>query len=344
MPGRNFGRVPCSARSVLVATLLFVFVSGASAGPRAADSPLPGHRLVVGVADQNASTFRQPLYRRLGLRISRLVVPWNAALESDRRAWVRGWLAAAYKAGVEPLVAFGRFSGQSMKPPSVAAYRRAFGAFRSAFPSVRTYTPWNEANHQAQPTFRRPGLAARYFMVMRSGCGGCRILAADVLDNHSAPKWLRQFLGALSGPPPQLWGLHNYIDVNRHHRIALSGTARVLATVPGQVWLTEVGGLVKTAALPYDEQRAAHAIRYLFTIAGALSNRIARVYVYNWHGVVTAAGARLHKRAWDSGLMEPNGRPRAGYFALRSELRLLRLGCWAGMPSLGRPAYLAGCA
>src|SRR4051794_30960414 len=214
MPGRNFGRVPCSARSVLVATLLFVFVSGASAGPRPAASSLPGHRLVVGVADQNASTFRQPLYRRLGLRISRLVVPWNAALESDRRAWVRGWLAAAYKVGVEPLVAFGRFSGQSMKPPSVAAYRRAFGAFRSAFPSVRTYTPWNEANHQAQPTFRRPGLAARYFMVMRSGCGGCRVFAAGGLGNHNPPQRVRAFPWPPGGPPPPVVGPphHHHVE------------------------------------------------------------------------------------------------------------------------------------
>jgi hypothetical protein len=332
------------ASSFLVATLLCLVVSAAPASPRPVASAHLGAGLVVGVADQNASTFRQPLYRQLGLRISRLVVPWNAALDSNRRVWVRGWLAAAQRAGVEPLVAFGRFSGQSIRPPSVAAYRRAFRAFRAAFPSVRTYTPWNEANHQAQPTFRRPGLAARYYEVMRANCPGCRILAADVLDNHSAPKWLRQFLGALAGPAPQLWGLHNYIDVNRHHRIASSGTARVLATVPGQVWLTEVGGLVKTAALPYNEKRAAGAIRYLFTIAAALSNRIARVYVYNWHGVVTARGARRHPLVWDSGLIEPNGRPRPGYFALRSELRLLRLGCWGALPSVRRPAYLAGCA
>jgi hypothetical protein len=271
------------------------------------------------------------------------VVPWNAALHADRRDWVRRWLSAARAAGIEPLIAFGRFSGQSMSPPSVSAYRRAFMAFRQAFPQVREYTPWNEANHQSQPTFRRPGRAAAYYEVMRAGCPGCMIVAADVLDNHSAPRWLRAFMRALHGPPPQLWGLHNYIDVNRHHPVARGGTARMLGVVPGQVWLTETGGLVKTAALPYNERRAAQATRYLFTIAGAWSARISRIYLYNWRGVLTARQARREPKAWDSGMTEPNGKPRPAYYALRGEMQRLHLGCWDRRPSVRKARWRAGC-
>lgn len=299
-----------------------------------------GAQLRVGVADQNASTFAKPLYRRLGARISRLMVPLNAALDPDRRDWVAHWLAAARADGVEPLVAFSRFYGTSTKLPSVAEYRRAFRAFRRAFPQVKEFIPWNEENHQAQPTFSHPARAAAYYEVMRSNCPGCKIVAADVLDTHGAAGWLTKFLHALHGPRPRLWGLHNYVDANRHRT---DGTARVLATVRGTVWLTETGGLVKTAVMPYGEKRAASAIRFLFTVVRRYRSRIARVYVYNWRGVVNARLARKHPRWWDSGLTEPNGKPRPGYYALRYEIKRLRLGCWSPNAAFSRAPWLAGC-
>jgi len=339
---RGRTRVAAAAATALAAAVTSAFVLLSAPAPARALPQLKP--LLVGIGDQSPMTFRQPLYRKLGLQISRLVVPWNAALDPSRREWVSNWLAAAHHAGVTPLVAFGRFSGQSMKPPSVGAYRRAFIAFHHDFPQVRQYTPWNEANHQSQPTFRRPGRAAAYYEVMRNRCRGCIVLGADVLDTHSAGRWLTQFMRALRGPRPTVWGLHNYIDVNRHHPVARGGTARVLNTVPGDVWLTETGGLVKTAVLPYNEQRAARATRYLFTIAGAWRSRISRVYLYNWRGVVNKRTARKQPKAWDSGMMEPNGKPRPEYWALRGELSRLRLGCWSGVRKTKNTPWLSGCA
>jgi hypothetical protein len=292
-------------------------------------TPASSGALVVGIGDQNTATFQQPLYRQLGLPIARVVVPWNAALHPRYKVYVSDWLATVKAVGARPFVTFGRFSGQSMRPPSVKAYRRAFKAFRKAFPQVREYATWNEANNQAQPPWRRPGLVAAYYGVMRAGCRGCRIVAADVLDTLSAPRWLGRFMSAVKGPRPRLWGLHNYIDVNRHHSIAFGGTARVLKTVPGQVWLTETGGVVQSAALRFNEARAAGAMHYLFRIADAYRSRIARVYVYNWRGVVNRRTARRHRKLWDSGITEPGGVPRPSYFALRAELRSHRLACWS---------------
>jgi hypothetical protein len=303
----------------------------------------PRKTLLVGVADQGPSTFGNRLYRRLGLQISRLMVPLDAATDPDRREWVSRWLAAAKRDGVEPLVAFSRFTGTPVTLPSVADYRRAFLAFRQAFPQVTEFIPWNEENHQAQPTFRRPGRAAAYYEVMRNNCPGCQILAADVLDTHGAGKWLRTFLHALHGPRPHLWGLHNYIDANRQRPLVHSGTAAMLAEVPGAIWLTETGGLVKTAVHPYNEQRAARAIRYLFAISRQMRSRIARVYIYNWRGVVNAKTARKQPLAWDSGLTEPNGKPRPGYFALRYQLKLMHLGCWSPGALFSLAPWLAGC-
>ena len=299
--------------------------------------------LLVGVADQSPSTFSNRLYRRLGLPVSRLMVPLDAALDPERREWVSHWLDAARHDGVQPLVAFSRFYGTPVTLPSVAEYRRAFLAFRQAFPQVTEFIPWNEENHRAQPTFRRPGRAAAYYEVMRDNCPGCQILAADVLDSHGAGNWLRKFLHALHGPPPRLWGLHNYIDANRHRPVVHSGTAKISALVPGTVWLTETGGLVQTAVHPYNEKRAASAIRYLFRIARRLRSRIARVYVYNWRGVVDAQTALEQPLAWDSGLTEPDGKPRPGYYTLRYQLKRLRLGCWSPGALFSPAPWLAGC-
>ena len=51
--------------------------------------------------------------------------------------------------------------------------------------------------------------------------------------------------GASSATPRtrrRIWGLHNYKDVNRKQS---KGLTNVLKTVPGEVWLTETGGITK---------------------------------------------------------------------------------------------------
>ena len=58
---------------------------------------------------------------------------------------------------------------------SVARYRAAFRAFHLEYPWVRSIEPWNEANHQSQPTGRDPKRAAQYYNVVRSICHGCTI-------------------------------------------------------------------------------------------------------------------------------------------------------------------------
>ena len=314
-------------------------------GACAASSPAtarPDRPLIVGISDQSTDVFGNSFYRRLGVQAGRMIVPWDAAVHSATRARVAAWLAAAEADGVEPFIAFSRLPGDPVAAPPVDAYRRAFEAFRDAFPEVRDYTPWNEENHPAQPTFNRPARAAAYYEVVRDDCPGCKVVAADVLDTRGSLAWLKAFMSALHGPRPRLWGLHNYIDVNRHRPIARSGTAEVLALVPGQVWLTETGGLVKARHWPYNERRAARAIRYAFTIAHAFRSRIARIYIHNWHGVVNASQARQQPRSWDAGLTAPSGRLRRGYYALRGRLKRFHLGCWSRSAPLSAPRF-AGC-
>jgi hypothetical protein len=286
------------------------------------DRPAPGTGALLGIADQKPQTFSDPLFRRLGVARSRLNTPWNSIFTEPQR--LDQWLSAARAAGVEPLIAFEHARGepcpaQPCKLPSVAAYSRAVSAFHKRYPWVHLLQPWNEANSATQPTGKHPERAAAYYEAVRKICPGCIITAADVLDGSNLERWLGAFKAALHGTPTPLWGLHNYSDTNRFRT---SGTKRMLASVNGEVWLTEAGGIVSfmtsdgRTALPYDEQRAARSIRFLFSLA-RLSRRITRIYVYQWK--IDFPGNRF-----DAGLVSLDGKPRPSLEVLLQHRSLLR--------------------
>ncbi|MEO8690696.1 MAG: hypothetical protein ABI611_21070 [Solirubrobacteraceae bacterium] len=95
-------------------------------------------------------------------------------------------------------------------------------------------------------------------------------------------------------------------------------TRRMLSAVPGEVWLTETGGLVRfqqrdgTVTWPYDEERAARSVEYLFALADD-HPRITRVYLYNWRAIPWLR--------WDSALLSATGEPRPSFSALARRLR-----------------------
>ena len=138
----------------------------------------------------------------------------------------------------------GRYSKAKVcRAPSASAYRNAFGMFDAKFPWVKTYSAWNEVNHKSQPTFKSPRTAAGYYNVLRAQArrGRFRVMAADMLDTGNMRRYLATFRRYAKGSP-KLWGLHNYGDVNRRRT---TYTKQMLRTVPGEVWLTETGGIVK---------------------------------------------------------------------------------------------------
>ncbi len=272
---------------------------------------------VVGISDQRADSWAQPGLRALGLRHARLVVPWNAA--TSEPGVVQAWLDAVAAAGKEPHIAFqhlrtDRCPSRPCVTPTRAQYRAAVQAFIARFPQVRTYTTWNEANHRVQPVASNPEAVAGYYEELVAACAGCTVVSGDVLDSGAFVSWLRRFQRATT-LAPQLWGLHNYGDVTYG---GTDGTDDMLATVPGQVWLEETGGIVTLrdsagrTTLRSDEARASAAISRAFAIVRARP-RITRMYVYHW-------------RAWpldrfDAGLVRPDGTARPSYGTLLQELR-----------------------
>jgi hypothetical protein len=289
----------------------------------------------VGVGEQSPAMYDSARWQSLHLKRSRYMVPWNWNKSASVRSEVLAYMNRAHAAGQQVLVAFtarrGCYNGKryakkkACRAPSAAAYRASFRTFDNAFPWVRTYSAWNEVNHVSQPTYRKPGLAVRYYEVLRRDARSrkFRVMAADMLDTSNLGSYLRAFKRRAKGHP-RLWGLHNYQDVN----YKTSGdTRRMLRTVPGEVWLTETGGIVRFAGSrlrKYSPKRAADRTKYMFKLAAkyqrkraGMRSKITQLFVYTWFG--EARGARF-----DAGLVNPNGTPRKAYAIVRKNAKTHR--------------------
>lgn len=307
----------------LTLTTLIAFALLVAAPAAEAANPL------VGIADQKESTFTSPRFKSLHVKRTRYVVPWNVALVRSERARFDSWYRAARKAGVRSvMVAFSASRGsrcpaRPCRLPSTRSYTRAFRAFRRHYKGIRAIQPWNEANSPTQPTgpWRKGArAAARYFNVVKRYCRRCTVTAADVLDlsRRTMARWVHQFR-RYARYRTTLWGLHNYTDTNKR-----SGLTRAfLRMVPGRVWLTETGGIVRfqeaggRVRFPFSERRAATATKRMFSIARKYRRRVTRLYVYQWS--IDFSGNRF-----DAGLVRADGAPRPAYYVVRHYRRWIR--------------------
>jgi len=279
----------------------------------------------VGVGDQSAAMFDSARWQSLKLKRTRYLVPWDWTKADWQRAEVEAYMNRARAAGQQVLVTFtasrGCWNGtryskkKSCRAPSAKAYKSSFARFDNAFPWVKTYSAWNEVNHASQPTYRKVGLAVRYYEVLRKLARKrkFKVMAADMLDTSNMGRYLRSFLRKAKGSP-RLWGLHNYQDVNRR---TSADTRLMLSIVPGEVWLTETGGIVKFQNFRYSPSRAAARTKWMFKLANrydsrqrGLRSKVTQLFVYRWFG--EGRGARF-----DAGLVNPNGSPRKAYNVFR---------------------------
>jgi hypothetical protein len=290
---------------------------GLAAAPQKSDAAV-----LVGVGDQDASMFADPLFTQLGIKRARYFPSWDVAFKPEEAGWLDYWLDQARATGTEPLISFFASLGSACpqrpcKLPTVREFTRAFKAFRARWPQVKVISPWNEANHRSQPTFKNPKRAAQFYNVVRANCRGCKIVAADVIDEVNMERWLKVF--KKTAKKPRIWGLHNYRDTNKRKGQRLGGTARLLKAVKGDIWLTETGGIVKfvlpdgRTLFPRSESRANRATKRMFALAKRYRSRIKRLYIYHWKQ--SASNNRF-----DAGLVRRTGRPRPAYFTVRNAL------------------------
>jgi hypothetical protein len=313
-------------RQMLPMTLLAVLAAALFAALSAAPAAQAKYR--VGLSEQNQAMFDSPRWQQLRLKRVRYIVPWNWR-HAINRGSVEAFMNRARAARQDVLVSFtarrGCFNGRryerrkACRAPSAKAYRKSFRAFDNQYPWVKTYSAWNEVNHVSQPTYKKPRLALRYYDVLRkeSRRRRFRVMAADVLDTSNRRSYLRRFLRRAKGKP-RLWGLHNYQDVNRR---TSADTRLMLDTVPGEVWLTETGGLVRFAGVrkfrKFSVKRANNATKWMFKLASrydtrqrGMRSKITRLFVYRWYGEARSA-------RFDAGLVNPSGSPRRHFKTFR---------------------------
>ena len=278
-----------------------------------------GAKLIVGISDQNAATFSDPLYAKAKLTVARYVLPYDVTSDPAQNAKFAGWLSAARAAKQKVLVSFEhsrRSRKLAGKLPSAKAYKKAITAFKKRYGSkVSDISAWNEVDRkydakrgEGQPTYNKPAMAATYYGVARKVFAGRHIVALDILDQanvNPALSYIRRFRAAVRKqhiPAPKIWGLHPYSDINR---FSTSRTKKMLKAIgpKGEVWLTEASGIVAFGGgFPFNVKRAAAANKCMFTIA-KLNSRIKRLYVFGW-----GAGG-----TFDSGLINADGTIRPGY-------------------------------
>jgi hypothetical protein len=275
--------------------------------------------LLVGVADEQTEMFSDPLWQRLHTRITRYVVPYDAAVRSYSLSLATTWIHDAEAQHQQVLVAFYHSEYTPTKLPTAQQYAHDVKKFIKLFPNVHQYEPWNEAN---RGNVRYPGeeydspnpvVSAEYYVEMRDVCPGCNIVALDILDQPNVTpslEYITHFKRQIQQwgvPTPTIWGLHDYSDTNRFTN---DRTRAILAAVPGQVWVTETGGIVKFGTdFPNVDgaglTRAARALTYMFSLASS-NPRIKRLYIYQWSGAKASA-------LFDAGLTDYHHKPRAGY-------------------------------
>src|SRR3954447_23991155 len=280
--------------------------------------PATGHAYTLGVSDQQASTFTNPLFAPLKFKTARYITPYDVMDSPSDLAAARAWITAAQAAHQRVLVAFERShrSGRERRLPSVAEYKREIKKFHTAFPTVKEISVWNEVNRcqartgrvAGQPTCNKERRLASYFKAVRQVFNrpGTKIVALDVLDQQNIAKavsTIRKFK-RFAGSRATILGFHNYSDTNR---FSTTRTRRVLSTWRGKVWLTETGGLVKLGrSFPRSTSRAAKALGCMFTLAKS-NSRIQRLYVYQFNPAFSASDD------FDAGLINPDGSKRPGY-------------------------------
>jgi hypothetical protein len=288
-------------------------------------APVASAQLLLGIGDESPAIFANTAFLNLGVNRVRLIVPYNVAVSSKTAGATDAWMAGAYFDHEQVAVAFNPASGsgcpgQPCVLPSSSQFTKAFLAFRKRYPAVKIYQPWNEVNSLTQPTQAHPQAVVSFYGIVKKNCRGCTVLGADLEDlttphQSNLVVYAKQLLADFKKAhiaTPQIWGLHNYVDTNY---FTDSGTAAALKTLPGQIWLTETGGIAQfilssgTVRLQYDLNRQAKATRWLIHLA-TTSRRITRAYIYDF------LYANVQGERFDSSLMGPGQVPRQSYYVL----------------------------
>jgi AcrR family transcriptional regulator len=185
--------------------------------------PAGANAYTLGVSDQQASTFTNPLFAPLKFKAARYIAPYDVMESTSDKAQWDAWYSAATAAHQKVLISFEhshRSNSRALKAPTTAAYTKELKKFKAAYPKVREISPWNEVNRchrtiggsvQGQPTkicslTSGPKQTAAYYMAARKVFSGSKytIVGLDILDEQNVNKtvkYLQSFLRHASPDP-----------------------------------------------------------------------------------------------------------------------------------------------
>jgi len=289
--------------------------------------PASASATTVGVSDQQASTFSNPLFAPLKLKVARYIAPYDVTSEPRQKADFEAWLKAAKKANQTILISFehSRTSTKYNKAPSVSAYTKALTAFKKKYGKSFDITPWNEVNvcqasgrQEGQPakickSATGPKLVAQYYSAAKKVFAGRKVTAIDILDGFQvggAVSYLRKFKQYVKGTP-KYWGIHNYSDTNRGSTSRTSRLIKEIGDKKAEVWLTETGGQLRLRGVyaggseAAAETKAANALKCMFSMPKKYK-QIKRLYVYQFNGAPVT-------NDFDAGLINIDNTIRQGY-------------------------------
>jgi hypothetical protein len=284
-------------------------------------APASASAVSVGISDQQPSTFTNPLYAPLKLKVARVITPYDVLSEPAEKARLDQWIHNAKLAKQTILISFehSRLQSKYNKAPSVSTYTKALKAFKKKYGSKFDISPWNEVNvcqasgrMEGQPSkicksATGPKLVAQYYSAAKSVFAGRKIVAIDILDGANvggAVSYLRKFKKYVKGTP-KYWGIHNYSDTNRGSYSRTSRLIKEIGNKKAEVWLTETGGQLRLRGKEYGEAKAAKALKCMFSMPKRYS-QIKRLYIYQFNGADAS-------NDFDAGLIGPDDSLRAGY-------------------------------
>jgi len=290
----------------------------------AAAAPSGASAAAFGIADQQPSTFTNPLYKPLKLKLARYIAPYDVVSDPAQLQRFTAWYLAAIAAKQRLFVSFehSRTAGKEQRLPSKREYTAAMKAFKKLFPKVKEINTWNEVNKcqrgsdtEGQPKkickgAKGAAILNMYYGVSRSVFKGSKIIPLDVLDERNpapALAYIKAFK-KIAKPAPKIWGLQNYSDTNRFSQTRTKKLIKAIGA-KGEIWVLESGGQLKLGSSVPGEAKAAKALKCMFKIAK--NKRIKRVYIYQFNG------ANPEDR-FDAGLIGPDGTTkRLGYDVVR---------------------------
>jgi hypothetical protein len=297
-------------------TLTLLALAALPAAAHAAPAPAPVAPLGIGIADNKADMFSDARFQALHVGYARIDLRWDVLSDYAATQQLDAWMNGARATGVRPLVTFDRSPRRISYNPTPQQLVSSMKALRRRYPFLKDFSSWNEANMN-----KKPAVVAKWWLALRKGCPTCNVLATDLLDKPNMISWAQRFVAA-AGRTPKVWGLHNYVDANT---LSTKTTKKLLASVGGNFWFTETGGIVKRAngsklVFPTGTTRAAKVTKFIFDKLARVSPRIQRVYLYHWDTGLGETGAAT----WDSGFVGPDGQARPALTVLQGELGRIR--------------------